>query len=641
MKHSTRIVLFALVSVLALQGQAPTITIPDLSVRTVQSGLTGPTAIAFLGPNDFFVIEKNSGRVLRNQNGAVTTVLDLGVNFASERGLLGIALHPQFPQSPDVYLFWTCIGTAAGSPTPAELTCNNSTMFSPDSDEVLRVPLLGNRVDRFSWDGTALTFQQNLIMLRSYQNDGVSNPAGQADDTQPPRGNHDGGVIGFGPDGKLYVFFGDQGRRSQLQNLPFGPIKYDPPAPLAAVPDDQFGGPQADDAHFAGVVLRMNPDGSAPPDNPFFAAGTEMGGEVGDNLKLLFAYGLRNSFGMAFEPRTGLPWISQHGDDTFDEINRIIPGMNGGWTQVMGPLERIAEYKQIETTFFAAPEPFPSLQQWRWAPSQIANTAQEAMSRMFMLPGAHYVDPEFSWKWAALPVGLEFIKGKALGAELEGDLFVNLVGSPMGPGHLIRFRVTDGGNRLGFEQPELQDRVADNTAKFDLTESQDLVIGSGYGIATDLRMSPQGTLYVVSFSKGEIYEIFSTRPGDGEDDVNGGRPLRAQLTGSAEAPGPGDDDGTGSAELALNQGQGRICYQISVSNIEAANAAHIHSGESGVPGPVVVPLMAPSAISGTSSGCADVDKDLVKAIRQNPEKYYVNVHNASFPNGAIRGQLSK
>lgn len=115
--------------------QTPTITLPDLSVRTVQSGLAMPTSIAFLGPNDFFVTEKNSGRVRRNNNGVVTTVLDLGVNFASERGLLGIALHPNFPFNPGVYLFWSCIGSAASSPFPAEIRCSDATMFSQDTDD--------------------------------------------------------------------------------------------------------------------------------------------------------------------------------------------------------------------------------------------------------------------------------------------------------------------------------------------------------------------------------------------------------------------------------------------------------------------------------------------------------------------------
>jgi hypothetical protein len=122
---------------------------------------------------------------------------------------------------------------------------------------------------------------------------------------------------------------------------------------------------------------------------------------------------------------------------------------------------------------------------------------------------------------------------------------------------------------------------------------------------------------------------------------HGGRPLTATLTGAAEVPGPGDPDGTGSAVITLNQGQGEVCWEISVSNITLpATAAHIHVAPVGVAGPVVVPLSAPEA-SGFSSGCANADQDLIKAIRQNPEAYYVNVHTTDFPAGAVRGQLAK
>ena len=124
----------------------------------------------------------------------------------------------------------------------------------------------------------------------------------------------------------------------------------------------------------------------------------------------------------------------------------------------------------------------------------------------------------------------------------------------------------------------------------------------------------------------------------------GGRPFSTTLTGEAEVtpagvPNQGDLDGEGTAFLTLNQGQGEICYELNVSGIAPATAAHIHVGPSTTTGPVVVPLNAPT--NGSSSGCASVDSALIKAIRQNPENYYVNVHNADFPNGALRGQLSK
>ena len=119
----------------------------------------------------------------------------------------------------------------------------------------------------------------------------------------------------------------------------------------------------------------------------------------------------------------------------------------------------------------------------------------------------------------------------------------------------------------------------------------------------------------------------------------GGRPLATALTGGAEVPGPGDPDGSGMATLRLNQGQGTICYELRVSGIAPATAAHIHEAPAGQAGPVVVPLAAPSG--GMSAACVSVGKALVKEIRQHPENYYVNVHNADFPAGALRVDLSR
>src|SRR5439155_3639516 len=236
--------------------EGPKMTDPSLTVGTVISGLDQPTSMAFLGANDFLILEKASGKVKHVVNGAVAgTALDLAVNSASERGLLGIALQPDFAHTHGVYLYWTQSSTGA------------------DSTNLADVPVLGNRVDRYLWNSTTktLTFDKNIIVLRSFQ----------ADANQPMRGNHDGGKILFGPDGKLYVQIGDQGRRGQLQNLvngPFGPT----------LPDDQFGGPQPDAAHTTGVIFRLNPDGSAPKDNPFFSVGAQMGGNVGANIQKIF-----------------------------------------------------------------------------------------------------------------------------------------------------------------------------------------------------------------------------------------------------------------------------------------------------------------------------------------------------------------
>jgi len=120
---------------------------------------------------------------------------------------------------------------------------------------------------------------------------------------------------------------------------------------------------------------------------------------------------------------------------------------------------------------------------------------------------------------------------------------------------------------------------------------------------------------------------------------NGGRPFTTTLTGAAEVPGPGDPDGTGTATLSLNPGQGEVCYELSVSGISPAIAAHVHVGSAGVAGPVVIPLVPPT--EGSSSACASASRELILAIIQNPENYYVNVHNTDFPAGALRGQLSR
>lgn len=122
-------------------------------------------------------------------------------------------------------------------------------------------------------------------------------------------------------------------------------------------------------------------------------------------------------------------------------------------------------------------------------------------------------------------------------------------------------------------------------------------------------------------------------------DQQGGRPITITMTGAAEVPGPGDPDGTGTATITLNPGKGEVCYELTVDKIATANAAHIHSGAVDKAGPPVLTLKAPA--NGSSKECATLEKDKVLDIIKNPANYYVNVHNAEFPDGAVRGQLAK
>jgi glucose/arabinose dehydrogenase len=702
--------------------------------------------MAFLGEGEMLVLEKNTGQVMHVMDGAVQGVaLDLAVNFSSERGLLGIALHPEFENNGYVYLFWTC---AAPPPTenpyfPTEIECADEPATGEDTDDVLAVPLLGNRVDRFVWDGSSLTWDMNLTKLRVFQNDGAPIPRGQGDEEQAALGNHDGGVMRFGPDGKLYIIFGDVGRRSALQNLPFGPIPYaepteptpEPPTPTPPsetptvtatspvtptatatspvtptatlpsetptatattpsetptstspppetppatmppetppptatpptdpylippqdesgvqaqdlpqdllglilhpypVPDDQFGGPFPDDAHYTGVIMRLNDDGTIPEDNPFYEAGANIGGEIGENIQMTFAYGIRNSFGMDVDPVTGMVWMTENGEDAFDELNLVEPGLNSGWIQIMGPLGRIDQYKEIETTE-AINEPFPNLQQFRWGPENIADGPIEAGLRLFRLPGSHFSNPEFSWKYATAPSAIGFVNGNGLGEAYAGDLFMGFsVPDPLG-GPLFHMELREDRMGIVLPSPAQEDRVADNNSPRDLTESEPFLIGTDFGVLTDIHTGPDGNLYLVSLSNGAIYEI-SMREDPEQIAV-----FETMLTGAAEVPGPGDEDGHGMAWITVDESAGEVCFAITVSGITLpATGAHIHVGTSDVAGDVVVPLEPPGE-NGASSGCVTVeDADLLADIVANPSGYYVNVHTEDFPAGALRGQL--
>jgi aldose sugar dehydrogenase len=469
-----RLLMLAILAVLAVPAQAwaqatPTVADPNLAVRTVATGLAQPTGLAFIGANDMLVNEKATGRVMRIRNGVVEgPVLDLAVNSNSERGLLGIALHRNFMVNGFVYLFWS------------------ESLSGTDSTSGTDVPLLGNRLDRFVWNGSTLTFDRTLIRFRAFQQD-----AGQ-----PVRGNHDGGVVRFGPDGKVYVIVGDTGRRGQMQNLEFGPFG-------PGIPDDQFGGPEPDDAHFTGVIVRLNDDGTTPTDNPFYDAGAEIGGAAGANIQKIYAYGIRNSYGMNFDPLSGMLWENENGDDTFSELNRVEPGMNSGWVQIMGPSSRVAQFKEIETS-----EQFFGLQQIRWPPTNIADTPAEALSRLFMLPGSHFSDPEFAWKFEVAPAGLGFVSGRALGPQYNGDLFMGGARDFLFSGHIFRLEVTGNRRSVGVDDPRIEDRVADNLGKFEATESESLVWGQSFGLTTDILQGPNGNLFVLSNTHGALYEVF-------------------------------------------------------------------------------------------------------------------------------------
>ncbi|MDX2170886.1 MAG: PQQ-dependent sugar dehydrogenase [Deltaproteobacteria bacterium] len=416
----------------------PTVNDLTLTVDTVvASGLDTPTAMAFLGLNDLLVLEKNTGRVRRVLNGVPqpTPALDVAVNTDSERGLLGIAITTETP--PGVFLYYS---EASGDPDGDG---------SPDGGTAL-----GNRVYRYTWNAATQRLENRQLVLDLPIANGP---------------NHDGGVLRLGPtptpgpqppvgDGSLlYVVIGDLNRGGQLQNNPSG-----------AAPDD------------SGAILRVRQDGTAAPGNPFTpycsvstaqscpaGSGCPGGQTCRTGVARLYAYGVRNSFGLALDPVSGALWDTENGPGSYDEINYVTPGFNSGWTPLMGPDSR---------------DP-------------------EGVGNLFTMPGggSAYSDPEFSWLTPVAVTGIVFPTGGALGPAYDQ---VALVGD-FNTGQVYRFPLNQA--RTGFDLADvggLEDLVADSTAERNL-----LRLGQNFGGISALERGPDGNIYVLSINGGALYRI--------------------------------------------------------------------------------------------------------------------------------------
>jgi glucose/arabinose dehydrogenase len=412
------LVLLAIAAALPAAAQ-PSVD-PPLVVETVTTGLSAPTTLGFVAPDDLLVLQKNDGRVRRVLGGAIQTpdALDVAVNAVSERGLLGIAVNSESP--PKVFLYFTEAASDGASP-------------------------LGNRVYRYDWNPAGGVLENPLLVL---------------DLPVLPGANHDGGVLVLGPPGEapgvgdgalLYVVIGDLNRNGQLENFENG-----------AAPDD------------TGVILRVRQDGSPAPGNPFTPYCSATTGQTCSadpdcpgaetcltQVSRYYAYGVRNSFGMALDPVTGDLWDTENGPSLNDEVNRVAPGFNSGWEDVMGPV--------------ASP------------------------TGLFDMPGAGntYSPPEFTWTDTNAPTAILFPAGSALGPGFDDVAWV----ADSNAGQLYELPLN--GTRDGFAlDPPLADLVADDDAERDL-----LAIGSGFGAITDLEVGPDGDVYVVSIAQGAIYRV--------------------------------------------------------------------------------------------------------------------------------------
>ena len=182
-----------------------------------------------------------------------------------------------------------------------------------------------------------------------------------------------------------------------------------------------------------------------------------------------YAYGIRNSFGIAIDPVTGNLWETENGENTYDEINLVKPGFNGGWKVIMGPLSR-----------------------------SDGITANELIN----FPGSHYADPVFSWLNPVAVTAIEFLKSSKLGANYDNNIFVGDYNN----GNLYFFKVNKDRTGIEFNTNQksagLSDLVSDNKNELDAVK-----FGMGFNSITDIKTGPDGMLYVLSFDDGTIYRI--------------------------------------------------------------------------------------------------------------------------------------
>ena len=513
------------ISMSAVQAQqTPTLLDPTLKLETlVSSGISISTSMAFVNSTDFIVTTKAAGRITlftkTGQTASDLTPVDLtfdipastwtgvaagnygalAVNSNSERGLLCVQLHPDFATNKYVYTYATESSTGAASTAVGDTVA------------------LGNRVDRWVYDSVnkKLVFDMNIIKLQAVQPlDSTNNP------NSTLRGNHNGGIIRFekkvaGQPARMFVIIGDNGRRGMMQNLQYGPT-----TGTTRIADVGNFGPEPDNRALTGVVIRLNDDGTIPTDNPFynhsltFSGQTDAGlqNEAVANLKRVYAYGIRNSFGMAIDPFTGKLWESENGDDAMDEINVIGSGFNGGWIQFMGPKSRIGQFRDIEN-----PTTGSLGNQNRYPVSSISTTTAAGEARLVNIPGATYSDPVFSWKYCIAPNAIGFINGNGLGAKYNGNLIVGSASGNNGntaganaSGVLFRFVPNAARTGLQFADRLLTDKVADNTAKGGITEQSTVLFGTGFDIVTDVVTAPDGSLYVLGMTRtanGKVFRI--------------------------------------------------------------------------------------------------------------------------------------
>jgi aldose sugar dehydrogenase len=400
--------------------RGPVINDPRLKTEVVFKRINFPTSMAFLGPNDILVLEKNEGTVKRIVNGTMLPhpLLQVPVDTESERGMLGIAVakHNNGP----IYVFLYYI--LAKTKNDEDVTQGKN----PVCACLYRYELKDNKL------------VNPRVLLNLPAKPGFYNTP-----------DHVGGKVLIGPDQNVYVVIGDfGGHMTQALNIK--------------------GGAPADGT---GAILRITQDGKP------------VKGILGDNfpLNLYYAYGIRNSFGMGFDPITGKLWDTENGPTFGDEINLVEPGSNSGWINVQGiwkTSERCHCYAENITLH----------------PDNLTDFGGRGK----------YVAPAFAWYNTVGPTALRFLNSDKLGKQYKNDMFVG----DFDNGNVYDFHLNRSRTGLLLTSP-IAGKIANSSG-----ELQRITFGHGFGGITDMEVGPDGYLYILSLYAGgdDCNDLFPNTP---------------------------------------------------------------------------------------------------------------------------------
>jgi aldose sugar dehydrogenase len=406
----------------------PVFNLPGFASEVVAEGLTLPTTMAFLSQNDILVLEKDKGTVMRVGDGVVQPQPLLDVNVATE--------------------VERCMCGIA-------ISQNNETgktyifLYFTEAEGQDGGNPVANRVYRYEFVDGQLVNPKLLLDLPVL-----------------PGPRHNGGAIRIGPDNNVYVPIGDVDKTegTNAQNNPENPA------------DGTSG------------ILRITQNGE-PVQDP------TTGGYVLGNtfpLNLYYAYGIRNSFGIDFDPVTGNLWDTENGAGYGDEINLVEPGFNSGWGQIVGIWER------------GGGDP-------REGESTIASVQPETLVELNGI--GKYHPPKLTWLYTTGPTAIKFLNSENYGTDFENDMFVGDIHA----GNLYHFKLNQDRTELVLAEP-LNDKVADTEEE---SFSNQIVFATGFGGISDIEVSPyDGYLYVVSLGQGKIFRILPT--GEGDTSAGGG-----------------------------------------------------------------------------------------------------------------------